>query len=125
VAERTARAPIRTMPSDLGAWSRYQGYAHLALVPPRVGLGEGERDKWLREVMGYVAYHLGTTYNSGYTARLRWRLVVQAYVQMEQEIRAGKLRPDTVYVFEPRRQPAPNWRCDELSSVQVCVAAPN
>jgi hypothetical protein len=107
---------------DAGAWSPYRGYAHLALVPPRLGIPKTDRDEWLQANLGLVAYSLGATYNSGYTARTRWDRVGAAVGELEEELRAGRLRPGTVYAFDPPRPAQAGWRCGEVITLQVCVA---
>jgi hypothetical protein len=75
-------------------------YRHVVLVPMRVHdvCGEDREDHVYRYM--YLAYRLGSTYNSGIFARLSRDTVSAACQHQEEEIAEGRLDPGTIYVAD-------------------------
>jgi hypothetical protein len=122
VAEATAGTPHLQAPPAMDVWSGFTGYPHLALMPARVGFQPDPEGRELQARLGYVAYRLGATFNSGYTARIDWGVVHAATAPMLSEVESGKLRPDTLYVFVPPRPAREEWRCQQVEGLQVCAS---
>ncbi|MBZ4419897.1 DUF6311 domain-containing protein [Myxococcus sp. RHSTA-1-4] len=110
-----------------------KGRKHLVLYPPQShdGSGRGCRAGPMDfEPWAYRAYLLGLTFNGGYVARLD-DARAQAYcLGLDDEIRAGRLDPETVYLSIPQRlhefRRIPGTRCTEQEGLWMCVfdAAP-
>lgn len=105
-----------------------RGRKHLVLYPPQSydGSGHGCRagpmdfERW-----AYRAYRLGLTFNGGYVARLDDRRAQAYCLGLDDEIRAGRLDPETVYLSIPQRlhelRAIPGTRCTEQEGLWMCV----
>ncbi|GHG66326.1 DUF6311 domain-containing protein [Comamonas sp. JC664] len=82
------------------------GRKHLVFYPPQMhdGSGRGCRagpmdfDSW-----AYRAYRLGLTFNSGYVARLDDSRAQPYCLGLDDDVRAGRLDPETIYLSIPQR----------------------
>ncbi|MBI3185011.1 MAG: hypothetical protein HYZ28_22960 [Myxococcales bacterium] len=112
---------------NLAVWEPARGgYRHLALYPPQVfgACAWIDHDEVIR--LSYVAYRLGLTINSGYVARVKEPARVGCLASTK-ELMSGLLRPDTIYVVDPR---AEHWswrgaRCGAVDGVIACVSRAN
>jgi hypothetical protein len=105
-----------------------KGRKHLVLYPPQSydssgrGCRAGPRDfhRW-----AYRAYRLGLTFNSGYVARLDDERAQKYCLGLDDEIRAGRLEPDIVYLSIPERlhefRRVPGTRCSLEEGLWMCV----
>nr|AHE14573.1 putative membrane protein [uncultured bacterium] len=105
-----------------------KGRKHLVLYPPQSydSSGRGCRagpqnfHHW-----AYRAYRLGLTFNSGYVARLDDARAQKYCLGLDDEIRAGRLDPDIVYLSIPERlhefQRIPGTRCSLEEGLWMCV----
>ncbi|QDF07536.1 hypothetical protein BHS04_30690 [Myxococcus xanthus] len=104
------------------------GRKHLVLYPPQMhdGSGRGCRagpmdfHRW-----AYRAYRLGLTFNSGYVARLDDSRAQPYCLGLDDDIRAGKLDPETLYLSIPQRlhefRAIRGTRCVQEERLWMCV----
>ncbi|AEI65042.1 DUF6311 domain-containing protein [Corallococcus macrosporus] len=104
------------------------GREHLVLYPPQMhdGSGRGCRagpmdfHRW-----AYRAYRLGLTFNSGYVARLDDARAQSYCLGLDDDIRAGRLDPRTVYLSIPQRlhefRAIRGTRCVQEERLWMCV----
>ncbi|MCP3139536.1 DUF6311 domain-containing protein [Pyxidicoccus xibeiensis] len=102
-------------------WAELKGaYQHVALFPPQVQW-LCRYDEPLVNALGYVAYRLGLTFNSGYASRTPPELARDCHAPL----RPGGVDADTVYVVVPEHVPAflrEQARCGVVEGLPVCVA---
>jgi hypothetical protein len=117
-------------------WPLARGaYDHLALAPAQVtgggpacwGRAWGETQPWIP--LGYEAYALGMTINSGYVARGAHARFAPACHEVDLDVAERRLDPRTIYVLHPSRLELvaghPEAACSRLDGFDVCVAAAN
>ncbi|QSQ25931.1 hypothetical protein JY651_13785 [Pyxidicoccus parkwayensis] len=107
------------------------GRKHLVLYPPQMhdGSGRGCRagpmdfHRW-----AYRAYRLGLTFNSGYVARLDDSRAQPYCLGLDDDIRSGRLDPETIYLSIPERlhefQAIRGTRCVQQEQLWMCVLEP-
>lgn len=126
---QAARHEVRwTSPPSPAMVEAAKGRKHLVLYPPQShdssgrGCRAGPQDfhRW-----AYRAYRLGLTFNSGYVARLDDARAQKYCLGLDDEIRAGKLDPDIVYLSVPERlhefHRVPGTRCSLEEGLWMCV----
>jgi len=123
IAEITAGPRTMYPPPDPAPWKALGRYEHLALVPARYGVQPAPWEMRLHAALAYVAYHLGATFNGGFTARMRHEQAVALSQALQAEVATGTLRPNTLYVFWPPIPPRDGWRCRVVEGFQACDAA--
>ncbi len=122
---RADRSPLHR-PGDFrrlqaSEWAELRGaYKHLALFPPHV--------QWvcrynepLVNALGYLAYRMELTFNSGYASRTPPELARDC----DAPLRPGGVDADTAYVVAPERIASflrQGARCGTVEGLPVCVA---
>ncbi|BDG08922.1 DUF6311 domain-containing protein [Anaeromyxobacter paludicola] len=121
--------PARAWRLASPAWEAARGVRHVAMLPPEIKNGGPSCNgdyAWDDYVpLSELAYRLGATFNSGWTARLDAGASEAACRALLAEALAGALRPDTLYVLHPRMRrhlPPGSARCGEVEGHTVCVA---
>ncbi len=107
------------------------GRKHLVFYPPQMhdGSGRGCRagprdfERW-----AYRAYRLGLTFNSGYVARLDDSRAQPYCLGLDDDVRAGRLDPETIYLSIPQRlhefHSIRGTRCVQEERLWMCVLEP-
>ncbi|AKQ63861.1 hypothetical protein A176_000773 [Myxococcus hansupus] len=105
-----------------------EGRKHLVLYPPQIHDGSGRGCRaGPREfpLWAYRAYRLGLTFNSGYVARLDDSRAQSYCLGLDDDVRAGRLDPDTVYLSIPQRihefRAIRGTRCVQEDRLYLCV----
>ncbi|WP_240360283.1 DUF6311 domain-containing protein [Pyxidicoccus caerfyrddinensis] len=102
-------------------WAELRGaYQHLALFPPHVQW-VCRYEEPLVNALGYTAYRLGLTFNSGYASRTPPELARECQARLP----PGGVDADTAYVVAPEALGAflqQGARCGVLEGLPVCVA---
>ncbi|WP_241758997.1 DUF6311 domain-containing protein [Pyxidicoccus parkwayensis] len=102
-------------------WAELRGhYQHLALFPPHVQW-ICRYDEPLVNALGYTAYRLKLTFNSGYASRTPPELAAECNAPL----RPGSIDADTAYVVATEALPQflqQGARCGVLEGLPVCVA---
>lgn len=102
-------------------WAELRGtYQHLALFPPHVQW-VCRYDEPLVNALGYLAYRLELTFNSGYASRTPPELAREC----DTPLRPGGVDADTAYVVAPEHLASflrEGARCGLLEGLPVCVA---
>ncbi|MFP2913257.1 hypothetical protein ACLESD_51285, partial [Pyxidicoccus sp. 3LFB2] len=102
-------------------WAELQGaYRHLALFPPHVQW-VCRYDEPVVNALGYTAYRLGLTFNSGYASRTPPELAREC----QAPLRPGGVDADTAYVVAPEALASflqQGARCGVIEGLPVCVA---
>jgi len=125
---------VRPVPGGDATWALAAGtYQHLALYPAMRVDGAGRGCSGLfsnAEVLPYAwqAWQRGMTFNSGYVARLDEPSTLATCQREEDDIQAGRLLADTIYVVHPQvasrflERTAGKSSCGKLDDVLVCVS---
>jgi hypothetical protein len=102
-------------------WAELRGaYQHLALFPPHVQW-VCRYEEPLVNALGYTAYRLGLTFNSGYASRTPPELARECQARLP----PGGVDADTAYVVAPEALGSflqQGARCGVLEGLPVCVA---
>jgi hypothetical protein len=121
----TAARPLPRVPVDAFAVAAGK-YRHLALVPMQV-IAVCDDDYDMQYVNSYMlqAYRLGTTFNSGYFARVPFERTEEACANVERTVEAGRFDPHTIYVI--RRTQAARFKalgatCGGFDGEWLCVS---
>ncbi|WP_426754578.1 DUF6311 domain-containing protein [Myxococcus sp. Y35] len=107
------------------------GRKHLVMYPPQMhdGSGRGCRAGPMNfEPWAYRAYRLGLTFNSGYVARLDDARAQPYCLGLDDDVRAGRLDPETIYLSIPQRlhefRAIRGTRCVQEERLWLCVLEP-
>ncbi|WP_257451346.1 DUF6311 domain-containing protein [Archangium lipolyticum] len=126
---------VRPAPGGDATWALARGtYQHLALYPAtRVdGAGRGCPGLFTNNELppyAWQAWLNGMTFNSGYVARLDGPSALATCEGEQEDIQAGRLSPDTVYVVHDQvaagflASTAGHASCGRLEGVLVCVSS--
>lgn len=100
-------------------------YRHLALVPMQVrGICRPYQENYVYRYMLH-AYRLRTSYNSGYFGRVDGAAVIAECERVEQDVKAGALDAQTIYVVSPSHVPlfnAAQAACGRVDGDWICVS---